>query len=158
MSEFRLSHADATRSRTDASRLDMIALGPTRPLTNEPDGINAALVSTNILPHNAVPSDQDNPYKLWDSEASTLAPFLAELEITLSAHDSALYTFAVEFYAMLSNGKTVLSYRGQAAQLDGALPRPVYTWATPAPSDDASYGVDHVTIVNKIHEDYAENC
>jgi hypothetical protein len=57
---------------------------------------------------------------------------------------------------MLSNGKTVLSYRGQAAQLDGALPRPAYTWATPAPSDDASYGVDHVTIVNKINEDYAE--
>ena len=126
MSESRLSYADALRARVNDTRLDMIALGPTRPQTNEPNGTNVALVSTNILPHNSVLSDQDNPYKLWDGEKSTLAPFLAELEITLSAHDSALYTFAVEFYAMLSNGKTVLSYRGQAAQLDGALPRPTY--------------------------------
>ena len=108
MSESRLSYADALRSRIDASSHDMIALGLPRPLTNEPDGINAALVSTNTLPHNAVLPIPDNPYKLWDGETSTLAPFLAELEITLSAHDSALYTFAVEFYAMLSNGKTVL--------------------------------------------------
>ena len=150
MSEFRLTYADALRARVHDSRDNMIALGPSpRPLTDEPDGTNVALVSTNNLPHNAILSDQDNPYKLWDGETSTLAPFLAELEITLSAHDSALYTFAVEFYAMLSNGKTVLSYRGQAAQLDGVLPRPAYTWTTPAPGGDASYGVDHVTVVNK---------
>ena len=75
MSESRLSYADALRSRIDASRHDMIALGLPRPLTNEPDGINAALVSTNTLPHNAVLPVPDNPYKLWDGETSTLAPW-----------------------------------------------------------------------------------
>ena len=66
----RLSCADALRSRIDASRHDMVALGLPRPLTNEPDGINAALVSTNTLPHNAILPVPDNPYKLWDGETS----------------------------------------------------------------------------------------
>ena len=49
MSESRLSYADALRARVHDTRDDMIALGPTRPQTNEPNDTNVALVSTNIL-------------------------------------------------------------------------------------------------------------
>ena len=54
MSESRLSYADALRARVHDTRDNMIALGPTRPQTNEPNDTNVALVSTNNLPHNAV--------------------------------------------------------------------------------------------------------
>ena len=98
----------------------------------------------------------NSPDKYWDGDQSTLLTFLSELENTLSTHDTALHTFAIHYYAMLNNGKTVIALPGQAAQLDGAIPRPAYTWGNPAPEDDASYGIGHVEIVMKHNELHAE--
>jgi hypothetical protein len=117
--------------------------------------VNVTLVSTVPTAHN---TDQPaNPYKVWNGDKSTLAPFLSELDITLSAHDSTLHTFAVEFYAMLTNGKTVLAFPGQAAQLDGAINRPIYDWDNPAPEAGDAYGVDHITVTETIHANYNES-
>ena len=120
-------------------------------------GINVtnpvALVTTTA---HKFPDPDSNPYQKWDGKRTTLAPFLTELEMNLSAHDSALYTFAVEYYVMLQNGKTVLAHPGQAAQLDGNLHRPAYTWDNPAPENADAYAVDHLAIVNAVHATYAE--
>ena len=131
---------------------------PGPPTTDEHDGtisdFPVALVSTNSTAHNSDPDS--NPSITWDGERTTLAPFLTELEMKLSAHDSALYTFAVEYYVMLSNGKTVLAHPGQAAQLDGNLDRPAYSWSDPAPEDADKYGVDHLAVVAAVHANYEE--
>ena len=123
---------------------------PTKDIT-----VNVTLVSTVPTAHTSEPPK--NPYKFWDGEKSTLAPFISELDITLSTEDSTLHTFAVEFYAMLPNGKTIISFPGQAAQLDGAIDRPVYSWDNPAPDAADLYGVDRITTTEVIHANYAES-
>ena len=123
-------------------------------LRNGPVALVVTNSVTNSTAHN---TDQaSEPNKFWNGERSTLAPFLTELNVSLLADNSALHTSAVEYYAMLNNGKTVLVHPGQAAQLDGQIERPAYTWNEPAPEDAGSYGVDHVTIVNTIHANYQE--
>ena len=109
--------AAALRGHTNAT--NMVAPDDSGPPPRDADlaknaPVNLALVSTNSTAHKS-----DNPFKYWDGDKTTLAPFLSELDITLSAHDSALHTYAIEYYAMLTNGKTVISLPGQAAQLDG---------------------------------------
>ena len=153
-----ISYADAVRRGNHDTMNDMVAPGhdPHRDslITLVADSASApvALVNTPSTAHNSDPNS--NPYKFWNGVKSTLAPFLEALEITLSAHDSGLYTFAVEYYAMLTNGKTVLVHPGQAAQLDGNLARPVYSWNTPAPEAADQYGVDHVTITQTVVANY----
>jgi hypothetical protein len=141
---------------------DMVAPGPPGPLmTDKHDGtvndVPVALVSTNSTAHiSDTIVHPNNPDKYWDGDQSTLLTFLSELENTLSTHDTALHTFAIHYYAMLSNGKTVIALPGQAAQLDGAIPRPEYTWGNPAPEDGDSYGVDRITVTVKHNELYVE--
>ena len=119
-----------------------------------PDSLPVALVTTNSTAHNL--DQPDNPFKSWDGERTTLAPFLTELEIALSAHDATLYAFAVDYYVILPNGKTVIAHSGQAAQLDGVLQRPEYSWNKPAPEDAASYAVDRTTIVAAVEKNVAD--
>ena len=83
---------------------------------------------------------------------------MTELNVSLLADDSTLHTFAVEYYAMLNNGKTVLFHPGQAAQLDGALARPIYTWDNPAPEGADLYGISHLDITQKYHDLHAARC
>ena len=144
----------STISRDADNTSNMVAPGPPGPPPRDAVANDAGVFA---LVNTASSDPSHNPYKLWDGTSSTLAPFLAELDIALSAHDSTLYTFAVEFYAMLSNGKTILSFPGQAAQLDGAMPRPIYTWDNPAPADAASYGVDFLTVVEAVHGNYRDS-
>ena len=121
------------------------------------DDLPVALVNTYSTAHITDQSvHPNNPDKYWDGDQSTLLTFLSELENTLSTHDTALHTFAIHYYAMLSNGKTVIALPGQAAQLDGAIPRPEYTWGNPAPEDGDSYGVDRITVTVKHNELYVE--
>ena len=44
----------------------------------------------------------------WDGERSTLSNWFAQLEYSISSRDPQLYSFAVDFFATLSNGKTVI--------------------------------------------------
>ena len=157
----RRSYLDAVTRDPDITH-DMVApVPPGPPMINEHDGTNddspVALVNTYSTAHITDQSVHPNsPDKFWDGDRSTLLTFLSELENTLSTHDTSLHTFAIHYYAMLNNGKTVIAHPGQAAQLDGALARPLYTWGNPAPEDDASYGVGHVEVVTKHNELHAE--
>jgi hypothetical protein len=133
----------------------MVAPGPPGPLTTDKhDGtvhdVPIALVSTNSTAHN--PEQFTEPNTKWDGNRSKLAPFLEELNVSLLAEDSALHTFAVEYFAMLNNGKTIIVHPGQAAQLDGVLARPAYDWDHPAPEGVANYGVGHIDIVQKYYD------
>ena len=147
------SYADALRDSFDSSD-NMIALqaqpDPTRDAgvanASPGDALNLTLTST---AHN--PSDQaTDPDLHWDGERVTLPNFLAALELDIS-QSSDLYMFATQFYVPLSNGKTAIVHPGQAAQLDGALARPDYSWYNAAPGDALSYVVDVITIRQSYH-------
>ena len=104
------------------------------------DGValaNTALTET--LPTNTAGT---HPDQYWDGRRETLGSWFTEFETTLSTASPELYELAVEFL-LSDRTKTVILVPGQAAQLDGALPRPDYTWANPAPSDPAACAVQH---------------
>ena len=114
------SYLDAVLRDPDTTSV-MAAPGPPGPLmTDEHDDtvndVPVALVSTNSTAHisdNIV--HPNSPDKYWDGDQGTLLTFLSELQLTLSAHDTTLHTFAVHYYAMLPNGKTVIAHPGRAA-------------------------------------------
>ena len=64
-----------------------------------------------------------HPEHHWNGKRETLGSWLAEFETVLSAVSPELHEFALEFFSTDRN-KTVIFFPGQAAQLDGALPRP----------------------------------
>ena len=106
---------------------------------------------------NTITTDQSNnpllntasqhPDQYWDGRRETLGSWFTEFETVLSTVSPELYEFAVE-YILSDRTKTVIFIPGQAAQLDGALPRPDYSWATPAPSDTSHYNVPHHVVVD----------
>ena len=105
-----------------------------------------ALVNTipTDLTHKAPNSHQPglHPDQHWNGRRETLGSWLTEFETVLSAESPELHEFAVE-YVLSDRAKTVIFFSGQAAQLDGAMPRPPFTWTQPAPTDAASYDVPH---------------
>lgn len=84
-------------------------------MTYEHDGVAhsfpVALVNTSHTAHiSDLSVHPNNPDKHWDGDQITLLTFLSELQLTLSAHDTALHTFTVHYYAMLPNGKASSPY------------------------------------------------
>ena len=75
----------------------------------------------------------------------TLAAFYKEFETTLSYVSPALYTLAVEGF-IHEQGRTVIFALGQAAQLDGDMPRRPATWDNPASTDPNDYVVSDEAI------------
>ena len=96
-----------------------------------------------------------HPDQHWDGRRETLGSWFRELETVLSALSPQLYMFAVENYVSEHN-KVVIFHRGQAAQLDGVLPRADYTWDHVAPADAASYAVDHAVVTATYERLYQE--
>jgi hypothetical protein len=74
-------YLDAARRSNENSQHNMVAPGPPQPPShddaNNATSENVALVSTEPTAHN-MPT---NPYKIWDGDNSTLAPFLSEFDI-----------------------------------------------------------------------------
>ena len=66
--------------------------------------------------------------------------WLAELESTIAIQTPHLHTLAVECIVH-DSGRVIIFTAGQAAQLEGDMVRPVYTWNNPAPDDVSSYDV-----------------
>ena len=96
-----------------------------------------------------------HPEQHWNGRRETLGSWLAEFETVLATVSPELHEFAVEFI-LSDRNKTVIFFPGQAAQLDGAMARPDFTWATPAPSTPATYDVaEHVvqTAYARLHHE-----
>ena len=100
---------------------------------------------------------EPHPEHHWNGKRETLGSWLAEFETVLSAVSPELHEFALEFFSTDRN-KTVIFFPGQAAQLDGALPRPDYDWDNPAPSDATEYAVTHDVVVAAFHRMHRERC
>ena len=83
--------------------------------------------------------------QFWDGSNETLAAFVKELETTLSYVSPALYTLAVEGF-IHEQGRTVIFTLGQAAQLEGDIPRHLATWDNPASTDPGDYVVSDEAI------------
>ena len=98
-----------------------------------------------------------HPEQYWDGERETLGSWLAELGTTLATVSPELYEFAVEFF-LSDRNKTVIFFPGQAAQLDGAIIRPEYSWRDPAPTDAASYTVPDAVIAAAYQLLHQERC
>ena len=138
---------------------DMIALQAQPDPTRDAGVVNASpadalnLVTLTSTAHN--PSDQiTDPDSIWDGERISLANFLESLELVISK-DSELYSFAVNFFVALANGKTAVLHPGQAAQLDGVLPLPSYDWSNPAPEDPAAYAVSRAAVIASYNDAHA---
>ena len=133
-------------SLTPEPHADMVA-GATAGSAPAHDG-PLALVNTiprsQDLTHQAPSSHQpgQHPDQHWNGRRETLGSWLTEFETVLSAESPELHEFAVE-YVLSDRARTVIFFSGQAAQLDGAMPRPTFTWTRPAPTDAASYEVPH---------------
>ena len=115
-----------------------------------------------VNPAQAKPlSNSQNPPltdQFWDGSKETLAAFYKELETTLSYVSPALYTLAVEGF-IHEQGRTVsvIFTPGQAAQLEGDMPRLLATWDNPASTDPRDYNVSDNAIsaaYARIHNKY----
>ena len=98
-----------------------------------------------------------HPEQHWNGKRETLGSWFTEFETVLSAVSPELHEFAVEFF-LSDRNKTVIFFPGQAAQLDGALPRPDYDWDNPAPSGATEYAVPHDVVVAAFHHMHRERC
>ena len=94
-----------------------------------------------------------HPDQYWDGRRETLGSWFTEFETTLSAVDSDLYSFVVD-YLVLDRNKIIIFHPGQAAQLDGLIPRPAYSWNHPAPTEEAHYDVPHAIVVDAFQRLY----
>ena len=132
---------------------DMVADATARPSSQGPDVVpdddDALLLVNTATPDNSTKIAHPDQY--WDGRRETLGSWFAEFETVLSTVSPELYEFAVEFY-LSDRHKTVIFNNGQAAQLDGALPRPDYDWNHPAPSDPAHYDVPHDVVLRAYRE------
>ena len=114
-------------SLTPEPHADMVA-GATAGSAPAHDG-PLALVNTiprsQDLTHQAPSSHQpgQHPDQHWNGRRETLGSWLTEFETVLSAESPELHEFAVE-YVLSDRARTVIFFSGQAAQLDGAMPRP----------------------------------
>ena len=104
-----------------------------------------------------VPSPGQHPEQYWNGRRETLGSWFAEFESVLAAANPDLHEFAVEFF-VVERHCTVIFYPGQAAQLDGAIHRPVCSWEYPAPNDPAQYVVPHTATEHAYHHLYASRC
>ena len=120
-----------------------------------------ALVNTtpNDLTHKTPNSTQpgQHPDQHWNGRRETLGSWFTEFETVLSAVSPELHEFAVE-YVLGDHAQTVIFFPGQAAQLDGSLPRPPFAWMNPAPTDAASYNVPHDVISAAYRRLHRERC
>ena len=117
---------------------DMAAPGPEHHESTPDDAqalVNPAQAKPISNPQNPPLTDQ-----FWDGSKETLAAFYKEFETTLSYVSPALYTLAVEGF-IHEQGRTVIFTLGQAAQLEGDMPRNLATWDNPASTDPRDYFV-----------------
>ena len=71
----------------------------------------------------------------WNGTTATLRSFLTELAARVSDDDP---TLAIQGY--VTNSDTIIfPHRAQAAEQDGHLPRPEYTWTNATPTFAASF-------------------
>ena len=112
---------------------------------------------------NTVPSDKAtvpttlHPEHHWNGRRETLGSWLSEFETVLSTTSPEVHEFAVEYF-LSDRSKTVIFFPGQAAQLDGAIDRPEYSWANPAPTDAATYHVPDDVVIAAYHRMHHERC
>ena len=136
---------------------DMVARSPSARSTSRdaaPDSL--ALVSEAHSPHNSH-SAQPHPDQHWDGRRVTLSSWYAEFETTLSYCSPVLYEFAV--HGMIFDRTiAVIFTEGQAAQNDGAMPRPDYTWYNPAPSNPTAYNVSPAVVTAAYARLHAQRC
>ena len=83
----------------------------------------------------------------WDGSDETLRGYVEELQSTITIRAPHLHTLATES-VIHDNGKVIIFCLGQAAQLEGDMPRPPYSWHNPAPIDEASYPITREAIVS----------
>ena len=111
------------------TRSEMVAPAPDSGTSAPPASDEGALALVNpslTEPPRSSPAKAGlHPDQHWDGRRETLGSWFAEFETVLSTVSPELYEFAVEF-VLSDRSKTVLFVPGQAAQLDGALPRPIY--------------------------------
>ena len=112
-------------------------------------------VNTDIT--DKTPVAELHPEQHWNGKRETLGSWFTEFETVLSAVSPELHEFALEFF-LSDRNKTVIFFPGQAAQLDGALPRPDYDWDNPAPSGATEYAVPHDVVVTAFHHMHRERC
>ena len=92
-------------------------------LTTSSDSSRTSQPEHDLPAHPRSSTLTQHPDQHWDGRRETLGSWFAELETSLSTVSPELYEFAVEFL-LSDRSKTVLFAPGQAAQLDGVLPRP----------------------------------
>jgi hypothetical protein len=97
-----------------------------------------------VQSEHTVQASPKHPDQHWDGRRETLGGWLEELATVLSATSPQGYELAVEGY-VCDRSHVIICCHGQAAQLDGVLPRHEYTWDNPAPLSptDACYAVSH---------------
>ena len=117
-----------------------------------------ALTLVNTAPTDKTPVPTTlHPEHHWNGRRETLGSWLAEFETVLSTTSPEVHEFAVEFF-LSDRNKTVIFFPGQAAQLDGAIIRPEYSWRDPAPTDAASYTVPDAVIATAYQLLHQERC
>ena len=126
-------------------------------LTTSSDSSHTSQLEHDLPAHPRSSTLTQHPDQHWDGRRETLGSWFAELETSLSTVSPELYEFAVEFL-LSDRSKTVLFAPGQAAQLDGVLPRPDYTWENPAPTSSDAYDVPQHVTVAAYEQLYRDRC
>ena len=86
----------------------------------------------------------------WNGSDESLRGWVLEFQSTISIRAPHLHTLIVESIVH-ENGRVIIFCLGQAAQLEGDMPRPAYSYENPAPIDADSYPVSREAIEAAYH-------
>ena len=81
----------------------------------------------------------------WNGSDEYIRGWIKEFQSTISVRAPNLHTLATES-VVHDAGKVIIFCSGQAAQLEGDMPRPAYDWDNPAPIDKDSYPITREAI------------
>ena len=142
-----LSSVADRNANTNDTTLDMIApFFSTSSSTSE--AAPRSLVSSALNAQDAQSAQAgQHPDHHWNGRRESLGSWLNEFETVLSTVAPDLWSFAVELF-VIHQSRTTICFPGQAAQLDGALPRPHYDWNNPAPVNPNAYMVPDQVVVD----------
>ena len=136
---------------------DSASLHMVEPAHTQEDATSLALVNdsaSNNKPLFPLTSSAQTTDLYWDGSDETLRGFVEELQSTLAITSPNLHTLVTES-VVHSNSKVIIFCPGQAAQLEGDMPRPAYDWNNPASIDPKDYPVTRAAVEaawHRLHE------
>ena len=107
--------------------------------------VNDSASNLNTKPLISLSANAQTTDLYWNGSEEQLRGWILEFQSTISIRAPHLHTLITESIVH-ENGRVIIFCLGQAAQLEGDMPRPAYDYENPAPLDVASYPISREAV------------